>query len=312
MGFFKNLFKSEEERLQEKAEAGDVDAMITLGQKYEHGAFDGTPQYHLAYKWYKAAADTGNAVAINNVGWCYERGYGVKVDLAKARELYEQAYEKGDWHGASNLSSIYMAGKGVPVDEEKAIPYMTFAAQHGDPHCLYNLAVFYLSGNHVQKDVTLANELMSAAAQAGHPQAIEVMQHANGDLSTLQIVDDPIQAVINEYNQGNVDKALSMAHSLGDSGNAEGYYLFAQLINAFTSNSQYMFFHNKEKGNTILAVLREGQDPAKGDMNFARVANLPSEVRDQDLADLIKAYVKKAADMGHPDAQGWMKNNTKD
>ncbi len=305
MGFFKNLFKSEEERLQEKAEAGDVDAMITLGQKYEHGAFDGTPQYHLAYKWYKAAADTGNAVAINNVGWCYERGYGVKVDLAKARGLYELAYQKGDWHGASNLASIYMAGKGVPVDEEKAIPYMTFAAQHGDSHSLYNLALFYFTGRYVQKDLSKANKLMMAAAQAGHPQAIAVMQQANGDLSNLEVVSDPIQVAMNEYQQGNVDKALAMAHSFGDNGHAEGYWLFAGLISNFTANSQYTFI-KMDNGKMAIAVFSD-----QNNKSFSRIATLPEEVREEDLHDLIWIYAKRAADMGLPEAQDWVKNNSK-
>ena len=56
---FSRIFQKAKEKLQEAAESGDVNAMNTLGFKYEHGEFDGILQYDLAYKWYKMAADQG-------------------------------------------------------------------------------------------------------------------------------------------------------------------------------------------------------------------------------------------------------------
>ena len=308
MGFFKNFFKSEVEKLQEAAESGDVNAMNTLGFKYEHGEFDGILQYDLAYKWYKMAADQGDAVGINNVGWCYENGYGVAKNLEEARKLYEKAYKLGDWHGAGNLSSIYMSGKGVPADPSKALPYMQFAAKVGEPHSCYNLGTFYLTGQYVEKDVDKANQLIKAAAKAGHPDAIQILQEANGDLHNLQFSVNSTQDIINEYNQGDIENALNDAISLGEQGIADGFFLFAQMIMNFIGNGGFINAHDKD-GRKVLVVLPEGKEPQNVTRDEMKAVRLPESINDKDLNDLVGNYVKKAANMGHKGAQNWLEQN---
>ena len=58
------------EELTQRATQGDVKAQTTLGTKYAEGI--NTPvDYHQALKWFKSAAEHGNAVAEYNLGLMY-------------------------------------------------------------------------------------------------------------------------------------------------------------------------------------------------------------------------------------------------
>ncbi len=47
-------------------------------------------------KWYRKAAEQGNAKAQCRLGWCYYYGDGVYKDRAEAMKWYRQAAEQGD------------------------------------------------------------------------------------------------------------------------------------------------------------------------------------------------------------------------
>ena len=64
------------EALRKAAEAGDANAQYELGKCYYLGNVVSL-DYDLAYKWFRASADAGNAKGINGVGLCYRHGRGV-------------------------------------------------------------------------------------------------------------------------------------------------------------------------------------------------------------------------------------------
>ncbi len=110
MGFFKNLFKSDLDRLQDAARRGDADAQLNLGYMYETGQIGGMPDYAASMKWYLKAAAQGNSSAMNNIGWAYHQGLGVEPDQYKAREWFERAVAGGCIYAMSNLGIAYLNG----------------------------------------------------------------------------------------------------------------------------------------------------------------------------------------------------------
>lgn len=52
--------------------------------------------YEVAIEYFNKAAEVGNGSAMYNLGYCYENGYGVVIDLQKAKEYYQIALEKGN------------------------------------------------------------------------------------------------------------------------------------------------------------------------------------------------------------------------
>ena len=68
------------------ADQGNADAQNNLGAMYDNG--QGVPQnYAEAVKWFRLAADQGHAIAQNNLGLMYAKGQGVPQNYAEAREV---------------------------------------------------------------------------------------------------------------------------------------------------------------------------------------------------------------------------------
>ena len=66
-----------------------------MGVAYDYGR--GVQQdYSEAAKWFKKAAEQGDATAQFNLGLAYEQGKGVAQDNRLAVKWYEKAAEQGD------------------------------------------------------------------------------------------------------------------------------------------------------------------------------------------------------------------------
>jgi len=64
---------------------------------------------------YRRAADQNNAVGINNVGYFYEFGRAVALDLNQAAQWYERAVRLGDKSATGNLGRVQEKLRNVPV-----------------------------------------------------------------------------------------------------------------------------------------------------------------------------------------------------
>ena len=72
----------------------------------------GVPQdYAEAVKWYRLAAEQGDAVAQYNLGVMYDNGQGVPQDYAEAVKWYRLAAEQGYAHAQRNLGVMYDKAK---------------------------------------------------------------------------------------------------------------------------------------------------------------------------------------------------------
>src|SRR5580692_9462863 len=81
-------------RVQKKAEAGDAQAQLTVGEAYLSGI--AVPlDYTRAFSWLEKASDHELPRAQFDLGGLYESGNGVAQDSAKAAILYRRAAEQG-------------------------------------------------------------------------------------------------------------------------------------------------------------------------------------------------------------------------
>ncbi|MGB7631437.1 MAG: tetratricopeptide repeat protein [Candidatus Deferrimicrobium sp.] len=113
------------------AEGGLPEAQFNLGLMYEMG--QGVPRdYAEALKWYRRAAEQGNAKALKwyrkaaeqgnaeaqfNLGLMYDERLGVPQDYAEAVKWYRKAAEQGFAEAQTNLGIMYFTGQGVPKDD---------------------------------------------------------------------------------------------------------------------------------------------------------------------------------------------------
>lgn len=105
------------ERILEKAQAGDAEAQYLTGLYYEDkGNAD------EAFLWYDRSATQGFVYGINAVAIYYLKGMAVKHDTGKAIALLESIADKFPTAKA-NLGHIYLEGQGCPQDIGKVSGY---------------------------------------------------------------------------------------------------------------------------------------------------------------------------------------------
>lgn len=127
----KGIEKNEEEALKwyrKAAEQGDADSEYAIGQYYEYDGND----IKLAIEWYRKAAEQGYVDAQMKMKDCYENGEGLEKDLTQAFEWAEKAAIQGNIKAQCYLGKCYKEGVGVKADKDKAIEWYEKAAEQGD------------------------------------------------------------------------------------------------------------------------------------------------------------------------------------
>ena len=94
--------------------------------------------YAQAVKWYRLAADKGDATAQSILGFMYDNGEGVPQDDTEAVKWYRLAADQGDAGAQSNLGVMYAKGEGVPQDYVLAHLWFNLAAAQGDANAVDN------------------------------------------------------------------------------------------------------------------------------------------------------------------------------
>ncbi|MEM8848457.1 MAG: tetratricopeptide repeat protein [Pseudomonadota bacterium] len=124
-----------------------------------------------AAELYRKAAEAGHLDAIVSLGVLYQDGTGVTRDPAQARALYEQGAEAGHSRALNNLGLLYVRGDGVTQDYERAARLFAKAAETGLPSALTNLGVMYENGFGVPLDETRAADLYRQGGSGSDPGA---------------------------------------------------------------------------------------------------------------------------------------------
>jgi len=108
------------------ADAGNADAQYNLGLAYlneEVGDDYGEPVL-----WFRKAAEQGHAEALFTLGWMYDSCFGVPRDYAEAVRWYRKAADQGFAGAQHNLGRMYYNGFGVPQDYVQAYMWASLAA----------------------------------------------------------------------------------------------------------------------------------------------------------------------------------------
>ena len=144
------------------ATLGDVDAMVWLGRRYEHG--DGVRQSQKkAQELYRTAASRGHYIAQTNLG-TYLRKAG-KLEEAFAMTML--AAEEGYAGAECNVGYHYHHGVGVEASEASARLWYARSAAKGDLMAQFNLGLMYAFGDGGAVDLGEAKRLFARAAAQG-------------------------------------------------------------------------------------------------------------------------------------------------
>lgn len=142
--------------LIEKAEQGDVEAAVMVGDCYNKGLYTEKDDLE-AHKYYLMAANAGHAKSELMVGINFYYGLGVNEDIPQGIKYIQSAADKNVAHAQYILALIYGAG----VDKaylkgDKEIYYLEKAAKLGHPSAQIKLGDAYYLGEGVKADLSKA------------------------------------------------------------------------------------------------------------------------------------------------------------
>ena len=151
--------------LKKRADHGDAQAELTLGESYYLGANGAIQDLTQAAAYFHKAAQQGNAEAQFYFGIMNLNGQGVPQDAAQGAAWYRKAAEQGNVEAQYSLASLYVAGQGVPADDAQAVVWYRKAAEQGLVFAEYNLGLFYDLGRGVPQDYAQAAAWYRKAAE---------------------------------------------------------------------------------------------------------------------------------------------------
>jgi TPR repeat protein len=112
--------------------------------------------YIQAVKWYRKAAEQGEASAQNNLGSLYVMNW------------YRKAAEQGYMQAQHNLGGMYLRGHGMAQDHGEAAKWFRKAARQGVAEAQYTLGRMYDKGYGVARNNGKALMLFELAAAQGY------------------------------------------------------------------------------------------------------------------------------------------------
>ncbi|HQT80676.1 MAG: hypothetical protein B7Z60_01175 [Ferrovum sp. 37-45-19] len=192
------------QQLKSAADVGDSVAQNWLGSYFRE-----KHEFNNALIWFNKAAQQNNPVALNNLGFLFSEGVGVKADSPKALVYYKRAAELGNLDADNNLALMYAQGEGVPQSYRDAYIWFEKAADMGDGLATANIGIYYAQGFGVQKNNIIAFALCKRAVLMGVGQAQRCKSELIKQMDQHQVVradqlSDRIQQLgvrnaINEY-----------------------------------------------------------------------------------------------------------------
>lgn len=121
------------------------------------------PEEDAFFKARMALAEKGDPVAQYDIGNCFEKAKGTKVDMAAAQMWFRKSGEQGNPDAAFAVGLGYTLGSGVEKDPVQAVTWYKKAAHGGHPFAQFVLANQYSTGNGTPKDLSEAFALHNLA-----------------------------------------------------------------------------------------------------------------------------------------------------
>lgn len=150
------IFNDENYLLKDIYAHGNLSSVLELAELYEE-----QNRFDDAFNIINYAATKNFSPAIRRLGYYYEKGIGVEVDLKHAYDLYNTASEMGDGLASYNLALLLHNGAGVEKNDKLAIELLDKSRKQGHTKSLFFLSIIYKEVDPVRA-FTLARELEHA------------------------------------------------------------------------------------------------------------------------------------------------------
>ncbi|HEV2978088.1 MAG TPA: tetratricopeptide repeat protein [Casimicrobiaceae bacterium] len=161
------------ESLVAAAEAGNAEAMNLLGVLYTLGTL--VPRdYSMALYWFQKAVDGGSDDAMNNLGTMYLLGIGVSRDYVNALRWHERSAARGNAHSMYSVAVMADKGLGTARDPQLARAMYLKAAEAGFAPAMLQVSDDYASRSASKHDLIEAYAWLQVAWQSGLPEELQI------------------------------------------------------------------------------------------------------------------------------------------
>lgn len=150
-----------------------------LSRQYLYGSDTVEQDFNEASRLFLLEAESGNALAMHDLGRMFADGLGREINPTVAHEWYEKALsafldveaEKHKPYLQYRIGKMYAAGLGTPQDYAQAASWFQEAVDKNYKYAQYSLAGLYYRGQGVGQDYETAFELYRRSADQGNPYA---------------------------------------------------------------------------------------------------------------------------------------------
>jgi hypothetical protein len=156
------------------AGSGGRQWLATLGDAYAYG-FGVPDDSEEAVKWYRKAADMGDAYAMYRLGIAYDCGNGFPEDREAALQWFRKSAALGETAAMVSIAQCYSGGIAVAKDATVAVEWYRKAADRRCLLAMYFLGCCYLNGSGVPKDEPGGVKWLLEAAAAGFTPAMRTL-----------------------------------------------------------------------------------------------------------------------------------------
>lgn len=169
--------ESDLENLQTRAEAGDAAAMAALAEHYR----DEVGGEEQAVRWYRRAAERGQADAQLELGIILRDGRGTTADPEEAFQWLLKAAEQGRPYAMTLVAASYAEGEVVKKNLVQALRWYRAAAEKGDSQAAFDAGAMLADGRGTKRDPVEATKWLTVAAQADISAAREKLAQLAAD-----------------------------------------------------------------------------------------------------------------------------------
>ena len=160
-----------------------IEMWLRLAGKGQAGSLNCAGVFHFVcqkdkekgFECFEKSSRLGCVAAMNNVGWCYDKGEGVMQDETKAYKWYLKSANNGNTYAMNNVGVCYDKGQGVTQDKTKAFEWFLKSAENGNADAMFNVGLCYNKGQGVTQDFIKAYEWYFKAAINGNEEALDIM-----------------------------------------------------------------------------------------------------------------------------------------
>ena len=162
------------ESYEKAANAGDPIAQNQLGYLYQTGT-GVSRNLERAVHWYQLSSANGSLDGKVNLAVAYVWGLGVRANPKLGESLLKEAEDKGSGVAAAYLGDMYTSGIGVATDTTKAIAYYERGVRLHSYYAQFKLGLFLSKPDNHPQNLERAVTLLRKSVSQGYVPAMYLL-----------------------------------------------------------------------------------------------------------------------------------------